>query len=75
VKKVTTLLMLASTVALGAGVASATAGGGNSAAAKSCQHGGWQSLVRMDQSAFTNQGDCVSYAAEGGTLTTPTLGF
>jgi hypothetical protein len=27
--------------------------------------------VRADQTTFTNQGDCVSYAARGGVLTSP----
>jgi hypothetical protein len=63
------LLVLCAAVALSAGVASATAGGGNSANAKKCQKGGWKTLVRADHTAFKNQGDCVSYAAKGGTLT------
>jgi hypothetical protein len=29
--------------------------------------GGWQNLVRQDGTGFKNQGDCVSYAAQGGT--------
>ena len=53
---------------LGIGAASALAGGGNSANAKLCQHGGWMHLLRSDGTAFTNQGDCVSYGAHGGTL-------
>jgi hypothetical protein len=43
--------------------------GGNSANAKRCQHNGYQSWVRADQTPFVNVGDCVSYAAHGGTLT------
>jgi hypothetical protein len=69
------LLVLGAAFALTVGVATATAGGGNSANAKLCQKDGWKQLVRVDQTAFTNQGDCVSYAAQGGTLTIPTLGF
>ncbi len=66
-------LLVASAVALvalavGASVASA---GGNSANAKLCQKGGWKDLVRADQTPFANQGACVSYAAQGGTLTAP----
>ena len=53
---------------LSVGVGTAAAGGGNSAAAKACQKGGWQTLVRQDGTAFTNTGDCVSYAAHGGAL-------
>ena len=56
-------------LALTVGVATATAGGGNSDAAKKCQTGGWNNWVRADQSAFKNEGDCVSYAAKGGVLT------
>ncbi len=53
------------------GVATATAGGGNSAAAKACQKGGWNNWVRADHTAFKNEGHCVSYAAKGGVLTSP----
>jgi len=44
----------------------ALAGGGNSDAANACKQGGWQNLVRQDGTGFKNQGDCVSYAAQGG---------
>jgi hypothetical protein len=44
----------------------AVAGGGNSDNAEACQKGGWQELVREDLAEFANQGDCVSYAAQGG---------
>jgi hypothetical protein len=47
------------------------ASGGNSGNAKLCQHGGWQDWVRSDGTPFENTGDCVSYAAHGGTLTSP----
>ncbi len=30
-----------------------------------CKKGGWQGLVRLDGSGFTNQGDCVSYTENG----------
>ena len=50
------------------GVSKASAGGGNSPAAKLCQKGGWQNLYRSDGSTFANEGACVSYAAQGGTL-------
>jgi len=46
----------------------AVAGGGNSANAKLCQQGGWQSLARQDSTGFSNQDECVSYAAHGGLL-------
>jgi hypothetical protein len=48
----------------------AAAGGGNSGNAQACQQSGWQNLARQDGTAFTNTGDCVSYAAHGGTLVT-----
>jgi hypothetical protein len=69
--KLRILLVCCAALALTVGVATATAGngdGGNSAAAKACQKGGWKNLVRSDGSLFKNQGDCVSYAAQGGTL-------
>lgn len=65
------LLLCCAALALTVGVATATAGGGNggnSANAKLCQKGGWQSLYRSDGSSFANQGQCVSYAAKGGAL-------
>jgi hypothetical protein len=46
--------------------------GGNSENAKLCQKGGYQDWVRADQTPFANVGECVSYAAQGGTLTPPT---
>lgn len=55
-------------LALSVGAGTAVAGGGNSDAAKACQKGGWQTLVRQDGTAFANTGDCVSYAAHGGAL-------
>jgi hypothetical protein len=45
-------------------------GPGNSDAAKACQKDGYKSLYRTDGSGFKNTGDCVSYAAQGGTLQT-----
>jgi hypothetical protein len=75
VNKITTLLMLSAALMLGAGVGGAAADGGNSAGAKSCQHDGWQSLLRTDHTTFANQGACVSYAGQGGELTSPVLSF
>lgn len=50
---------------------------GNSDAAHLCQQGGWQNVMGSDGTLFRNQGDCVSFAAQGGTLvpipTTPTI--
>ena len=47
------------------------AAGGNSANAKACQKGGWDNWVRDDQTPFANQGECMSYGAQGGMLTSP----
>jgi hypothetical protein len=66
------VLVLCAVLALSVGVATATGGngnGGNSDAAKACQKGGWKDLARAEDGlGFKNQGDCVSYAARGGTL-------
>jgi hypothetical protein len=71
--KLRILMACCAALALTVGVATATAGGGNSEAAKACQKGGWQNFIRSeDGSSFKNQGDCVSYAAKGGTLTPKT---
>ncbi len=43
-------------------------GPGNSASAKSCQKGGWQTLTSSDGRSFDSQGECVSYAAQGGSF-------
>lgn len=63
------VFVLCAALALTVGVATATAGGGNSDHAKLCQKDGWQNWVRADLSPFENTGGCVSYAARGGTLT------
>ena len=60
------LLVTAATAAII--VPLAAAGGGNSSNAQVCQQGGWQNLARQDGTGFSNTGDCVSYAAHGGTL-------
>ena len=73
--KLRILLVCCAALALTVGVTVAAAGGpkpgkgGNSANAKKCQKGGWKTLIRSDGSSFKNQGACVSYAAQGGTLT------
>jgi hypothetical protein len=51
----------------------ALAGGGNSANAKLCQKGGWQTLQQSNGAPFANQSACVSYGAAGGTVFGPTL--
>jgi len=68
-------LALVGVLALSVGVASASAGGGkggNSANAKLCYKNGWQSLYTSTGAAFTSEEACVSYAAQGGTLTSKT---
>lgn len=42
-----------------------------SEAAHLCQQGGYLTLTRQDGTPFTNVGDCVSYAAQGGVLRQP----
>lgn len=66
---VTGVLVLVALVATSAAVAS----GGNSANAKLCQKGGWQTLQQSNGAPFTSQSNCVSYAAGGGTLFKPQL--
>jgi hypothetical protein len=68
--KMRLMLAVFGALALAVGVAAAT-GAGNADNAKKCQKGGWQHLYRSDGTAFKNQGDCVSYAAQGGALVTP----
>ena len=68
------VLGCAALFALTPGLAAAqSSGGGNSPAAHACQDGGFVNLVRSDGSTFANVGDCVSYAARGGTLVPVTL--
>ena len=66
--------LLVTLAALGAAFAIAPAGlaanGDNSENAKLCQKSGWQSLYTPAGSPFADQGTCVSYGAQGGTLTT-----
>ena len=57
----TTLLWIGASAAL-------AAPGGNEASAKQCAD--WASLYKEDGSSFVDRGDCVSYAAEGGTILT-----
>ena len=63
----TALALLAACVFGLSQVAVASAGGGNSANAHLCQHGGWQNLYNAATGAgFSNDGACVSYGAAGG---------
>ncbi len=59
------LLMLASLMVVLPRTASAQ---DNSDAAHRCQQGGWEDLRGSDGTRFANQGECVSYAAQGGQL-------
>ena len=43
--------------------------GGNAEAAAACQEGGYLEWTDSAGNAFRNSGECVSYAAHGGTLT------
>jgi len=52
------------------GVATATAGSGNSANAKQCQKNGWQHLFTSTGGTFASEEACVSYAAQGNTILT-----
>ncbi len=54
---------------LGAMIAPVAAGPGDSR--ELCKKGGWQDLLREDGTAFRNQGECVSYAAQGGMPVAP----
>lgn len=75
VRHLTGVLLLAVLVAAvaatgwtGTAVADPSKKGGNSENAKACHKGGWEGLVRSDGSAFASEEECVSYAAQGGTL-------
>lgn len=48
------------------------ASGGNSDAAHACQQGGYARFVAPGGGGFANTGECVSFAAHGGSLVTPT---
>ena len=72
--RVTTIVVLV-TVVISLTLTGAASGDGNSENAQVCQQGGWINVVRSDGTSFENQGDCVSYAAQGGRLTTPTPPF
>jgi len=66
------VLALTATMGIGiVGIASPVGAAGNADNAKACQKNGWKTLVRADQTKFKNQGDCVSYAAQGGTPQSP----
>ena len=55
---------------LSATAGTTVAGGGNSAAAHACHQGGYLALVGSGGETFGNAGECVSFAARGGTFAT-----
>ena len=63
-------LALITTLALAAPVLARPGGnaGGNSDAAAACENGGYVDWTDSAGNGFRNEGDCVSYAARGGTL-------
>jgi len=63
------VLALTATMGLGlvAIVSPAGAADPNAAAKALCKDNGWKTLVRADGTPFLSQGECVSYAANGGT--------
>jgi len=66
------VLALTATMGIGiVGIATPVGAAGNADNAKACQKNGWKTLVRADQTPFKNQGECVSYAAQGGTPQSP----
>jgi hypothetical protein len=68
--KMRMLVALFAVVGLLVGTTTATtAQAGHSTDARACQADGWQTLDHSDGRPFANQGDCVSYAARGGVLT------
>lgn len=65
-RHLTLLTAAVALIALAVGLATATAGGGNSANAKRCQKNGWQTLVTSTGATFANEESCTSYGAGGG---------
>jgi hypothetical protein len=64
------LFVVALSLSLGAPLIDTAASPGNSANAKACQKGGWETLARTESPtvAFQSEEACVSYGARGGTL-------
>jgi hypothetical protein len=62
------VLAVAATMAVPVFGMASPAGAAEDAAKASCKNDGWKTLVRADHTSFKNQGDCVSYAARGGTF-------
>lgn len=57
------VVVLSAGMLLGASPASAASNADN---AKLCQKGGWETVQTATGDSFKNQGDCVSYTAQGG---------
>ena len=71
--RVQIVLAFFAALALAVGVTTASAGHGGGGGkgntlAAACKKGGWKTLYRADGTPFKNQGKCVSYAVQGGTL-------
>ena len=62
-------LALALLVTLAMAAPALAKSGGNAEAAAACQDGGYLEWTDSAGNAFRNSGECVSYAAHGGTLT------
>src|SRR5690606_14517615 len=63
------VIFTVSLISLGAMIAPVTAAPGqNNENATICKNGGYENWTREDGTGFRNTGDCVSYAARGGTL-------
>jgi hypothetical protein len=70
-RRVSFTIALAMLVGLLVPAVAAAAPGGNADAAHACQQGGFLDWTRDDGTAFKNAGQCASYVARGGTLTSP----
>ena len=65
--------LLAATFVAVLAVASPSALAGNSGNAKTCQKGGWQTVLRPDLTPFTSEEGCTSWGAQGGSYVTPSF--
>ena len=74
-RSVLRVVVLGLVVALSVGVATAYAGGGNSANAKLCQNNGWTKVFTSAAQTFSGEAACVSYGAQGGKYSQASLVF
>ena len=72
-RSVLRVVVLGLVVALSVGVATATAGGGNSANAKLCQKNGWQSVFTSTSQSVLKRGGMCQLRAQGGTYSHASL--